>query len=178
MDKRSGRRDSGQVSDVAREVERLLVQNKSIKKALKSMKRTVQWMNEVNEGSTTRTIIGPKIKRPFQRPLPGNTCNFCHKPGHFKRDCWMAKGLCLRCGSGRHMIRNCPHRKVGCVGPARPVRPAPAFPTPPPRRNPEPVPPQQNDQQQRGVEIGADQSRAEASGSAAERVDQCSDPKP
>jgi len=76
------------------------------------------------------------------------------------------------------MIRDCPHRKVGYVGPARPVRPAPAFPAPPPRRNPEPVPPQPSDQQQRGVETGADQSRAEASGSAAKRVDQCPDPEP
>jgi len=146
------------------------VLNKSVKRALQLMEKALQLLKD--EGAT-RKIIGPKIKRPFQRPLPGNTCNFCHKPGHFKRDCWMAKGLCLRCGSGRHMIRNCPHRKVGYVGPARPVRPAP-----PPRRNPEPVPPQQDDQQQRGVESGADQSRAEASGSAAERVDQCSDPKP
>ena len=70
------------------------------------------------------------------------------------------------------------------MAPVRPAHLAPAFPAPPPRRNPGPVdrrapiPPQQNDQQQRGVKTGADQSRAEASDSAAEREDQCPDPEP
>ena len=183
--------DTGQASKVSRGKERRLekksenqVQNKSIKKALQLMRRALQLMNEVNEGGATRTINGPKIKRPFKRPLPGNTCNFCHKPGHFKRDCRMAKGLCLACGKESHVIRNCPHRKFGQVAPVRPAHPAPALPAQPPRRNPEPVdlrapfPPQQNDQQQRGVKTGADQSRAEASVSAAEREDQCPDPEP
>ena len=83
------------------------------------------------------------------------------------------------------MIRDCPHRKFGHVVPVRPAHPAPALPTPPPRRNPEPVdrrapfPPQQYDQQQRGVKTGADQGRgqgyimaAEASDDAAECEDQ------
>jgi len=198
MDKGSDRSNTGQVSKVSRGKERRLekksenqVQNKSIKKALQLMKRALQLMNEVNEGGTTRTIIGPKTKRPFQRPLPRVTCNFCHKPGHFKRDCRMANGLCLACGKEGHVIRNCPFRRVGNMAPVRPARPAPALPAPPPRRNPEPVdlrvpfPSQQNDRQQRGVKTGADQSggqdyimAAEASDSAAEREDQCPDPEP
>ena len=75
------------------------------------------------------------------------------------------------------MLRDCPHRKFGQVAPVRPARSAPALPAPPPRRNPEPVPPQQNDQQQRGVKTGTDQA-AEASVSAAERGDQRPDPEP
>ena len=188
MDRRSDRGNAGQVSKVSRGVERRLekkgenqVQNKSVKKALQLMKRALQLLNE---GDTTRTINGPKIKRPFQRPLPKVTCNFCHKPGHFKRDCRMANGLCLACGKEGHVIRNCQFRRVGNMAPVRPAHLAPAFPAPPPRRNPGPVdrrapiPPQQNDQQQRGVKTGADQSRAEASDSAAEREDQCPDPEP
>ena len=89
----------------------------------------------------------------------------------------MAKGLCLACGSERHMLRNCPHRKFGYTAPVRSARPAPALPAPSTRRNPEPVPPQQNDQQQRGVKTGTDQA-AEASVSAAERGDQRPDPEP
>ena len=127
----------------------------------------------MNEEHTT-TIIGLIVKRPFQSSLPQIICNFCHKPGHYRKDCRMANGVCLACGTDSHAIRDYPFRRVGNTAPVWPVLPAPPL-----RRNPEPVdrrapfPPQQYDQPQRGPRTRVDHGKgqvynmsAEASGQA------------
>ena len=41
-------------------------------------------------------------------------CDYCHKSGHSKDDCWKAKGLCLLCGGADHRAAQCPNlRKTG-----------------------------------------------------------------
>ena len=145
----------------------------------------------IDEGDAGRANHGPMMKRPSQPPLSQIVCNYCHRPGHYKSDCRVAKRLCLVCGSGSHMLWDCPHRKFGHVAPIRPAHPAPALPAPPLRRNPEPVdrrvpiPPQQYAHQQRGMRPRADQGRgqvhlmtAEASDDAAEWVDQHPEQEP
>jgi len=167
-----------EVLTIAREVERVLQR----KQENQAMKRPFQLMDEEDADRATQ---GPMIMRPFQTPLPQITCNFCRRPGHYKRDCRVANGLCLACGAESHTLRSCPYRRFGHVAPIRPAHPTPALPAPPLRRNPEPVdrrvpfPPQQYNHQQRGMRPRADQGRgqgynmaAEASDDAAEWVDQ------
>jgi len=177
-----------EVLTTAREIERGFEKKKENQMRSQAKKRPLELMDE--EGAD-RATQGPMMKRPFQTPLPLITCHYCHKPGHYKRECRVAKGLCLECGSGRHMLRDCPHRKVGQVAPVRPAHPAPALPAQPLRRYPEPVdrrapfPPQRYDHQQRGMRARADQGRgqvhamaAETSGVAAEWEDQHPDQGP
>jgi len=177
-----------EVLTIAREVERGLEKKKENLMRNQAKKRPFQFLDEDDE---VRVTQGPMMKRPFQTPLSQITCNYCHRPGHYKSDCRVAKRLCLVCGSGSHMLWDCPHRKFGNVAPVRPAHPAPALPAPPLRRNPEPVdrrvpfPPQQYDHQQRGMRPRADQGRgqvhlmtAEASDDAAEWEDQHPDQEP
>jgi len=60
-----------------------------------------------------------------------SVCNFCQKPGNFQCNCRMANILCLACGSGNHLIKDCPFKRVcrtkGIVhlkGNVAPVQPA------------------------------------------------------
>jgi len=180
-----------EILTIAREVERGLEKKRLAQMRNQAKKRPLQLMDEED---VVRATQGPMIQRPFQSPLSPMVCNYCHRPGHYKRDCREAKGLCLVCGSGRHMLRDCPHRKFEHVAPVQPTLPAPvrpALPAPPLRRNPEPVdrrapfPPQQYGYQQREMRPRADQGRgqgyimaAEASKDAAECGDQCPGQEP
>ena len=151
---------------------------------------------------------GRPKKRERMRGINGEECGKLERVGILERilefgklenplawrDCREAKGLCLVCGSGRHMLRDCLHRKFEHVAPVQPTLPAPvrpALPAPPLRRNPEPVdrrapfPPQQYGYQQREMRPRADQGRgqgyimaAEASKDAAECGDQCPGQEP
>ena len=38
-------------------------------------------------------------------------CSYCHKGRHTYENCRRRLGLCLICGSDRHMIKDCPHHK-------------------------------------------------------------------
>jgi len=182
-----------EVLTIAREVERGLEKKRLTQMRDQAKKRPFELMDEEYADRATH---GPMMKRPFQPPLSQIVCNFCHRPGHYKRDCRVANGLCLACGAESHTLRSCPYRKFGHVAPIRPAlpapaHPAPALPAPPLRRNPEPVdrrvpfPPQQYDYQQRGMRTRTDQGRgqgyvmaAEASDDAAEREDQHPEQEP
>jgi len=177
-----------EVLTIAREVERGLEKKKENLMRNQAKKRPFELMDEEDADRATQ---GPMIKRPFQTPLSQITCNFCHRPGHYKRDCRVANGLCLACGARGHALRDCRYRRFEHTAPVRPAHPAPALPAPPLRRNPEPVdrrvpfPPQRYDHQQRGMRLRADQGRgqvhvmaAETSGDAAEYGDQYPDQEP
>ena len=113
---------SSQILSITREVERGLENKNKNQVQNKPIKRPFQLMNEEH---TTRPINGPIVKRPFQPSLPPIKCNFCHKPGHYRKDCWMANGLCLACGTGSRAIRDCPFRRAENMAPVQPVLPAP-----------------------------------------------------
>ena len=92
-------------------------------------KRPFQLMDEED---SVRLINVPLTKRSFQPSRPQSVCNFYHKPGHYKHDCRMTNGLCLACGTGGHLIKYYPFRKIRNIAPTRPTLPAP-----PVRRNPD-----------------------------------------
>ena len=48
----------------------------------------------------------PSTKRINQSPLQV-ICNYCHRSGHTKQICRLAKGQCLACGSSDHSLSNC-----------------------------------------------------------------------
>jgi len=165
------------VLSTARKVERGFEKTQGDQMRQQAMKRPFQLMGEEDTGRATQ---GPMMRRLSQPPLSQIVCNYCHRPGHYKGDCRVAKRLCLACGSGGHMLRDCQYREFGRVASIRP-----ALPAPPLRRNTGPVdrrvpfPPQQYGHQQRGARPRADQGRgqgyimaAEASGDAAEYGDQ------
>ena len=35
-------------------------------------------------------------------------CGYCRKAGHTEKECWKKGGKCLRCGSTKHKISECP----------------------------------------------------------------------
>ena len=116
-----------QVLTIAREVEWGLEKNYD-----KMQKRLTKRPSQLMDGEdSVRLINVPLTKRSFQLSLPQSVCNFCHKPGQYKRDYWMINGLCLACGTRGHLIRDCPFRKIGNIVPIRPTLSAP-----PVRRNP------------------------------------------
>jgi len=182
-----------EVLTIAREVERGLEKQKENLMKNQAKKRPFELMNKEDADRATQ---GPRIKRLFQIPLPQITCNFCHRPGHYKRDCRVANGLCLACGARGHAVKDCRFRRVENVALVRPalpapVHPVPALPAPPLRRDPGPIdrrapfPPQQYGHQQRGVRPSADQGRgqvhimtAETSDDAAECDDQYPEQEP
>jgi transposase InsO family protein len=82
----------------------------------------------------------PPAKRPNQQQQPQQKhapmiCNHCKKPGHIRRDCRSALGLCLACGSQDHLLQDCPKRKNRQEAPPQAPR---ALPAPPVRVNPAP----------------------------------------
>ena len=187
-----------EVLTIAREIERGLEEKRLIQMRNQAKKRPyeVELIDDDDDDNEVRVTHDPMRKRPFQTPLPQITCNFCHRPRHFKRDCRVAKGLCLACGSGSHAVRDCRYRRFEHTAPVRPALPAPAhpvpaLPAPPLRRYLEPVdrraplPPRRNDHQQRGMRARAGQGRdrahivaAETSGVAAEWEDQYPEQEP
>ena len=82
------------------------------------------------QGGPVRAIQAPMARRPFRpgpplitQPLP--ICNYFQKPGHFKKDCRRANGLCLACGFGDHTIEGCPYKRMGVLNWALLSPPAP-----------------------------------------------------
>ena len=78
-----------QVLTIAREVEWGLEKNYD-----KMQKRLTKRPSQLMDGEdSVRLINVPLTKRSFQPSLPQSVCNFCHKPGYYKRDCRMANFL-------------------------------------------------------------------------------------
>lgn len=51
----------------------------------------------------------PMTKRPMTTQPPV-ICGYCNKPGHVRKECRSALGLCVICGSKDHAIQGCPRR--------------------------------------------------------------------
>ena len=98
-----------QVLTLAREVEQGLERKNKKQKKDELVKRTFQHMNDENSIKSLDTLMAKTISQSFPSLA---VCNFSQKPGHYKRDCWMANRLCLGCGTGDHVIRNCLIRKM------------------------------------------------------------------
>ena len=59
-------------------------------------------------GSTVRRV---QFREQSDSSLEG-TCHYCHKRGHFMRDCRRRLDLCLTCGASDHHIVDCPKRRT------------------------------------------------------------------
>jgi len=108
-----------EVLTIAREIERGFEQKRLIQMRNQAKKRPyeVELVDDDDENDEVRVTHDPRMKRPFQPPLSQIVCNYCHRPGHYKRECRVANGLCLACGAANHVIRSCPYRKFGHVAP-------------------------------------------------------------
>lgn len=120
---------------------------------------------------------------PIRRPAPAPTaraqpyppagdkkdipCSYCHRPGHLRKDCRRANGLCLACGSKDHTIKDCPQR-----------RPAPTTGGPAPAPQPGVQTRNQTKQQQQMVAKGtgkANPKRGQAFNLTAEEAETAED---
>ena len=65
---------------------------------------------QVSQTATRDSQSRPhSVNRNQTRLSPGRRrCDWCGIRGHQYRNCWRRLGLCLRCGSAEHRIRNCP----------------------------------------------------------------------
>ena len=125
----------------------------------KPVKRPLQLIDEEN---SVRPIDASLVKRPFWPAPQQMICGYCLKPGHIQHNCWKGNKLCLSCGSDDHSIGDYPFKRTWNTTPAPLV-----LPTPPLRRNPEPIArkapllPQQHDQSQREPRARADRGRGQ-----------------
>ncbi|GAV58579.1 zf-CCHC domain-containing protein/RVP_2 domain-containing protein [Cephalotus follicularis] len=53
--------------------------------------------------------------------------------GHIQKDCWLKRGMCMRCGESGHMARDCPRGQV--TAPTGPASGSGSAPEPSQRRN-------------------------------------------
>jgi hypothetical protein len=147
------------VLEAARQIENVVVRRNKSRSQNKSGKRPHPQANE-NTVRADEQKLNPPAKRQLQLPAPPIVCGFCKKNGHYQRDCRLANGQCLICGSGDHQLIDCPRY--------RPKNNVPALPTPPVRQNPvqggrgAPLPPQQQRFNQAQRAIGAGRGAGQA----------------
>jgi len=124
----------------------------------------------------------PLVKRPFQPPPQLIRCGYCLKSGHSQRNCQLANGLHLICGSWELLMGDCPLKETKNDAPVRP-----ALPAPPVMRNPWPFgrgapllsKQQAYGQAQKGARVGTDGRRIQAYHLTVEEVrDQNVEPNP